>query len=240
MIPELEALVKLQEIDAKVSELVCSKEKFPQALAELETALKKAQDTVDSLVKKQNAILGEKKKEEAKISEAVAQLDKSQEILNTIKTNREYDAIHTQIENFKQIVSGGDSRLRKFDAESSEIQKAIDAAVSGLTKIKAENDPKIEEIRKSMESIDASIEQASTGRPEIVAMVPKHLLRTYEHILKRRKNGKVLSFVNNESKTCGVCYKILEAQLVNEIRKSNEVIICQNCGSIFVWQENAK
>jgi predicted nucleic acid-binding Zn-ribbon protein len=238
MISELEALVKLQEIDIRISDFVNSKEKFPETIATLEAIVKKSNDAAEAFAKKRNAILNNKKTEENKISEAKAHLDKSEDILNTIKTNREYDAIHTQIENFKHIVSEGDAKLKVFDSESEKLQESIDAAASELEKIKTENEPQIAEIKGKMATINASVEQETAERNKIVGQIPKQLLRTYEHILNRIKNGKVLSFVNNETKTCSVCHKILEAQLINEIRKANSVIICQNCGSIFIWEEN--
>jgi len=240
MIADLESLIKLQQIDLRISEQVRAKAEFPASIAGLETTVQKARNALDGLLKKQKAILDDKKSIEEKISAAKASLDKSQDLLNSIKTNREYDAVHTQIENFKQVVSGGDARLKNFDQEAQQLQESIDAANASLEKIKSENDPKIAEIKSKVDTISAIIEQAVSERSAIVAKIPKPLLRTYEYILKGRKNGRVLSFITEEARTCSVCYKILEPQLVNEIRKANKVIICQNCGSMYVWKDETK
>jgi predicted nucleic acid-binding Zn-ribbon protein len=81
-----------------------------------------------------------------------------------------------------------------------------------------------------------SIAELTARRNEIMATVPKAILRTYDYILKRRKTGQVLSFVKGDARTCSVCFKILEPQLINEIRKGAKMITCQNCGSIFIWK----
>ena len=240
MISELEALIKLQWIDVRISELVRAREGFPATIASLEAHVKKAQDGLDALIKKHNDLLHEKKTIEAAISDAKAQLDKSQELLNTIKTNREYDAVHTQIENFKHIVSGGDARLRNFDNEAEQLLRSIDNSKAELDKITSESGPKFAEIQSAMDTMGSSISQAVAERDQLVALVPKSLLRTYDYILKRRKNGQVLSFVDGGKRTCSVCFKILEPQLINEIRKANTIITCQNCGSIFVWKDEAQ
>jgi predicted nucleic acid-binding Zn-ribbon protein len=75
------------------------------------------------------------------------------------------------------------------------------------------------------------------NRAVITAGIPKPLLRTYEHILSRKKTGKVLSFVNESQRTCSSCFKVLETQLANEIRRGTRLLTCQNCGAIFVWGE---
>ena len=240
MIAELESLIALQQIDLQISEQNRAKEEFPATIAELKNAIQKAQAALDGLTKKQQAVLNEKKTIEEKISLAKASLDKSQDLLNSIKTNREYDAVHTQIENFKQVVSGGDARLKTFDQDAQQLQQAIEAAAANLDNIKAENDPKIAEITAKVDVIDAAVNEAVARRDAVVAKIPKALLRTYQYILKGRKNGKVLSFITEEARTCSVCFKVLEPQLVNEIRKAAKVIICQNCGSLYVWKDEPK
>ncbi|HEX7511630.1 MAG TPA: C4-type zinc ribbon domain-containing protein [Chitinivibrionales bacterium] len=240
MIAELEFLIALQQIDLQISEQNRAKEEFPATIAELQNVIRKAQAALDGLTKKQQAVLNEKKTIEEKISLAKASLDKSQDLLNSIKTNREYDAVHTQIENFKQVVSGGDARLKTFDQDAQQLQQAIEAAQANLDNIKAENDPKIAEITAKVDVIDAAVNEAVARRDAVVAKIPKALLRTYQYILKGRKNGKVLSFITEEARTCSVCFKVLEPQLVNEIRKAAKVIICQNCGSLYVWKDEPK
>jgi predicted nucleic acid-binding Zn-ribbon protein len=237
MIAELESLIKLQHIDARISELVRAKEGFPATIAALEGSVKKSQDGLDALKKKQNEALDRKKEVEGKIADAKAHLDKSQDLLNSIKTNREYDAVHTQIENFKHLVSGGDAQLKSFDQEIERLQQSVDKAKEELDVVTTEKGPQIAELKSKIDTISASISLVTSERDAVIALVPKALLRTYDHILKRRKNGQVLSFVNGDSRTCSICHKILEMQLVNEIRKANQVMICQNCGSLFVWND---
>jgi uncharacterized protein len=237
---DLAALIDLQRIDARINELNREQEGFPSSISILEDAVKKARATVDGMAKKLEALLLEKKTLEGAIGDAKANLDKSQDLLNSIKTNREYDAVHLQIENFKNVVSGGDAKIKKIDLEAAELQQSIEKATAEMEKGTGDNEAKIAEIKTKMDAIGASVAQMTVERNAVVGSIPKALLRTYNYILKGRKSGQVISFVNADERTCSVCFKILEAQLINEIRKSTKVIICQNCGSIFVWKEDEK
>jgi uncharacterized protein len=238
MIPDLELLIKLQEIDLKISELVHAQDEFPSTISSYSGVIKVASDAVDSTNKRLSDVVLEKKATEDKIIETKIQLDKSEERLNTIKTNREYDAVHTQIENFKNTLTSGDLKLKMLAQETELLQKTLDKEIAELDKIRSENDPHITEIKSKIDSIGISIAELTAQRNEIIAMVPKATLRTYDYILKRRKNGQVLSFVKGDARTCSVCFKILEPQLINEIRKGNKMIMCQNCGSIFIWKND--
>jgi uncharacterized protein len=237
---DLAALMNLQNIDARINELSQESEALPASLSQLEGTVKKSRESVDGLTKKLAVISAEKKTLETAIADAKSHLDKSQDLLNSIKTNREYDAVHTQIENFKSVVSGGDAKIKKIDQDAAGLQESIEKAKAELDKTMADNEPKISEIKGKMDAIGAAKAKLTEERNAVIGAVPKQLLRTYNHILKRRKNGQVLSFVNADDRTCSVCYKILEAQLINEIRKSSAIIVCQNCGSIFVWKDDEK
>jgi uncharacterized protein len=235
MIPDLESLIQLQKIDVRIHQLVKSQSDFPKMLAELEAGVSKAKRAADSISEKMVALQAEKKSIQEKVEEAKIALERSQERLNSIKTNREYDAVHAEIETFKGIVAGADGRTKLIDDELEKQKQALEIASGEFEKIRGENGEKIADLKSKVSSIDSSIGQLNQERSSISSAVPKQLLRTYEHILSRRNTGKVLSFVNNDTRTCSSCFKVLETQLINEIRRGTKMITCQNCGSIFIW-----
>jgi uncharacterized protein len=239
MIHDLESLIQLQKIDARIYQFVQSQSDYPAALAELKACVSKAKKSVDLVLEKTAGLEGEKKSVQEKVEDAKTALEKSQGRLNSIKTNREYDAVHAEIETFKSVIAGADGRIKHIDEELEKQKQAIDEASVAFEKIKTENESKIDDLSTKISSIESSIALLKKERDAISASVPKPLLRTYEHILSRRKTGKVLSFVNNDTRTCSSCFKVLETQLINEIRRGTKLITCQNCGSIFVWGDNA-
>jgi hypothetical protein len=235
MIHDLESLIQLQKIDVRIHQLIQSQADYPKELAELEAAISRAKRSADSVSEKMASLDNEKKSMKEKVEDAKNALEKSQERLNSIKTNREYDAVHNEIETFKSVIAGADGHTKHIDEELDKQKLALDANTAEYEKIKSENEVKIAVLSKKISSIDTSIAQLRHERGAISTTVPKPLLRTYEHILSRRKTGRVLSFVNNEAQTCSSCFKVLETQLLNEIRRGSKMITCQNCGSIFIW-----
>jgi predicted nucleic acid-binding Zn-ribbon protein len=239
MIRDLELLIQLQTIDLRIHDLIQSQSSLPRSLAELERAIAAAAKTVDAVNSELAANAMEKKSFEEKVADAKTALDKSQERLNSIKTNREYDAVHAEIENFKSIIAGADARKRSLLAEADKLTLSVEEKKTELEKIKAEREPKITELKAQIASIDSSVASLKLERSAINSGIPKSLLRTYDHILSRRKNAKVLSFVGIDSQTCSSCFKVLETQLINEIRRGTKLLTCQNCGAIFVWSEES-
>jgi len=240
MIHDLESLLGIQKIDIKISQLIQSQADFPKNLADLEDTVSKAKSFLDTIAKKIASLETDKKTIQDKVIEAKTALDRSQDRLNSIKTNREYDAVHAEIENFKNVISGADNKIKHIDEEREKQNQALEAATIEYEKVKSDNQGKINEFKGKLSTIDSSIAALNVERVKACADVPKPALRTYEHILKRKKNGKVLSFITIDSHTCTNCFKVLETQLINEIRRGSKIMTCQNCGSIFIWENTAE
>ena len=237
MIKDLESLIQLQTIDLKIHDLFNSQKEYPRALSDLERVIAAAQKAVDEINEKHASIMSEKKSIEEKTIEAKSALERSQQRLGSIKTNREYDAVHAEIENFKAIIAASDGRIKNLLQEAEKLLQSLETVQAEAEKIKAENGSKITEMKTRISSIDSSISQLKQERGAITAAISKSVLRAYDHILSRKKSGQVLSFVNEGNHTCSSCFKVLETQLINEIRKGNRMLLCQNCGAIFVWGE---
>jgi len=237
MATEWESLIALQLVDTQISKLKNEKQEFPEAITALENAVKAAQKAVDVPTARCAALLAEKKEIEENIADASSQLEKSQVRLNEIKTNREYDAVHLQIENFKSSIAAAETRLAAIAGDIEKAQAAAENAVAELEAVKQSSEPRLLELKEKMGTLDGAIARLTEERTSASATVSKTVLRTYDYINKRRKNGQVLSFVDASNLVCLVCHKILEPQVAQEVRKMNKMVICQNCGSIFVWKQ---
>ena len=234
---EFETLSRLQDIDLRVLEIEKSKEEFPEQLAALEAELADAGNSVTSLTEKLERAKKSRKDFEEQLADAQAALDKSQDRLSAVKTNKEYDAVHAEMETHKHTLAGGEKRVEKlaediasYEAKIAEVEAASKARVDELT-------PLIEELRTRIASIDTTIAAAVAEREAVLPTVPKPLLRAYENVRRGRKDGRVISVVNSTERICTVCYQKLQPQVVNTLRRGAGISYCQNCGSIMVWQE---
>lgn len=233
---ELEYLVQLQEIDLRIREQELAQEQYPAAVTELEQAIAKAKSILDNAAKKLQKAESEKKTFEDQIENAKSHLEKSQERLNSIKTNREYDAVHAEIEAQKNLLNNAETKRKNLGEEIQKMQSNVENSTAEYERIKSENEPQIADLKAKIGAIDSNIAEITKERDLVLPKISKQYLRTYDLIRKKRKNGKAISTVN--TRTCGICFKVLEPQLINEVKRGIKMILCQNCGSILVWNES--
>lgn len=236
---DLEKLTQLQTIDIRIVEIRRSSEEFPRMVADLESAIGRANANVDAAAKKIVDQETDKKNLLSKLTDAQEGLKKSEERLNSIKTNREYDAVHAEIEGHKHTLETTESKAGGLDAGITAARAGHEEAVKALETVRAENEPKIAELKAKIATIDSQIAEVVKERDALVPQIAKPALRMYEHILKKRKTGQVIATIGQGSRNCSVCHKVLESQLVNEIRKGDRIQTCQSCGSILLWVADA-
>ncbi|MBD3344281.1 MAG: hypothetical protein GF401_04380 [Chitinivibrionales bacterium] len=237
MKPELENLIKLQEIDLRIHELELSKVEHPEAVTKLEGEINDASREAERITSRLEQVEQDKKDASHKITEAKESLDKSQERLNAITTNREYDAVHAEIEAHKASIQTEEDRQINASEELEQLTELKKEADEKLEKVKSENEPQINDLKEKIASIDSRIAGVEEERNNVVPNISKPTLGTYDFIRNKRKNRKALSFIDSKG-TCSVCFKVLEPQLINEVKKGDRLRQCGSCGSILLWQED--
>ncbi len=236
MLRDIEYLMQLQEIDVRIYEQELAKKQLPATVAELQKLVDMARKTMETAQDRSKNAEQELLSLEDQMVKAGENLAKSQERLNSIKTNREYDAVHAEIEAQNGIIHSSEARKKKVSEEIERQKEAAKAAIEVFEQVRTENEPKIAELSAAIASIDSVIAEIEKEREAITPLIAKPILRTYNLIRNRRNHGRVLSEVS-AARTCTVCYKVLEPHLVSDIRRAAKLILCQNCGSIFVWTD---
>lgn len=228
---DLLKLVKLQEIDKRLMELESftgdlpeQVEKAKNRLAEIQANLMQAKAELET-AKKQNRAA------ENEIESLTDKLNKHNEQLYSVKTNKEYDAITLEIENLEKKIT--DETLKGVEAIEREEKFSQEVIQSEQQLAEIEKLLNEREFDLQQKLNQTATEQALllSKRNELVPDMDRRLLANYERIRKGR-NGIAIAEIDNY--TCNACYATIPAQTVVEVRKMERLISCEVCGRILV------
>ncbi|MCL2219469.1 MAG: C4-type zinc ribbon domain-containing protein [Chitinispirillia bacterium] len=238
MIQDLEHLVKLQGIDLRIKEQELAKEQYPAAVADLTkriTQAEAAKNAAAAGLEQISSGVREMDNQTAKLRDSLA---KSEERLSSIQTNKEYDAVHREIEAQKGMLASSIGKRDSLELEIEKYKAALDAAETALESAKAGLQPQIDDLNAKISAIDSNIAEITKERDAVAPLISPATTRTYNAIRKKNKKGRAVSLVN-ESKTCAVCSMVLRPQLFNEIRRGSNFTLCESCGSMLIWDESS-
>lgn len=236
MLPELDKLISLQEIDLEIRGLMHNQQELPQTMRELAAKLAELQA---SAAEKQRE-LEETKKQHRQLQQEMEMLDegitRSRQRLMEIKDNIEYKAM------LKEIAFKEDRKDQK-ETEILEILEQVEALTAALASLQEEIDIRqanLENVRAEVEAElaaqEAKITELQSQRQEIQEGIPAPLLKRYDFIREKRQG---IAVAEVRQGVCQACHMNLPPQKFIELQMDQELMTCPHCQRIiyFVSQE---
>lgn len=227
---QIKILVELQGFDTQIYKLKKIISTKPDEIAELKKGFEDKQKNLNELEERLKNLQLDRKKKEMDLESREANIVKLNEQLFMVKKNEEYAAIQKEINTLKADNSVLEEEiigiLDKIDIEKENIEKEK-TSLSGEEKILNE---KIKTIEEEIARANKELEGLTAQRNEIALRVDRHILTKYERILLNRDG---LAIVSVENEACSGCNLNIPPQVVNEIKMSEKVIVCENCSRIL-------
>ncbi len=229
---QIELLMKLQDIDYFMGELERSKDYLPGMMEDLCRETEEIKEALETHKKRLVEAKLEQKSLDIEIGANNEALEKYQQQMLNIKTNREYDALTLEIGKAKEVVALAEDKILLLMDEISELEEKIEEYTSNAGSTAKRNADQLDQLQMQIDSVGEKIRMKNDERKNVLVRIPKRLTSSYERIRKGR-GGDVVVPVKRRS--CGACYKQLEPRVIQEIRKGDKVITCDSCGRILYW-----
>ena len=235
MASEVEALLALQEDDAKIAELEDRKRSLEPRMA----ALDKKREAAAAAVNKSRAQVETEERRQRELQGKVAQHKQMQEKnlaqLDAVKRLKEATAAMAQVESARRIIAEDESELTALERRLSELRATVQSTESSLAEIESEQAAAREEIDKERKEIDENLEAAKTQRAGKTGSVSRTLLGKYDRIRTRR----VQALYPLRGESCGNCDTAIPMQRRNQMAVNGPIDVCEACGVLLYRAETA-
>ena len=232
---DLEMLLKLQVIDYDLGELERSKEYLPDMMENLSREIQEAARKLTETTQQLSDAKVRQKKLELEVKTREGELAKYQQQMMSIKTNKEYDALVAEIDAIKGAISARETELLETMSLLSNLEKEIVTVQEHEAQVKENNHRQLQILQEKIDSIGSKVSGKIGNRQEIVSSISRPILSTYERV-RKGKGGRVV--VNVRKRACSSCFKALTPKKVQEIKRSDQIIACDNCGCLLYWDDN--
>lgn len=231
------ALIELQEVDHRLDELRDERGDLPLIVDDLENKFKMKSE---ELKKKKKSLQDSKMRQrelELNLDEAKEKLNKFEEQLYQVKTNKEYDAITTQTEVVKQEVEASENELLLLDENISTLSESLSELEREVGEIDSELSENKVELEQKLRATADEENLLKHERKIILDNTDHAWIKTYEMVRDARNGQGIAKVVGN---VCGGCHAFIPPQKIVEVKKMKKIYTCETCGRILVWQEIEK
>jgi uncharacterized protein len=230
VLDELQLLVRLQQIDNQLMDLEAEKGDLPEQIGNLSREIARNTGSIKEAEKSLIELASLKLHEEANIESAKERLKKSQNSLYAVKTTREYDAISSEIEQAKHIILESEKQLVEFLTREESLRSLLETNHSKLNVIEEDFTDKQSEMHERMEVSQDEELRLQHEREKIVVRLKKPVYAHYERIRKIRDGVGVSHLAEG---ACSYCYSMVPPQRQVEVRRMDDLILCEVCGCIL-------
>jgi len=231
MLPDIENLLKLQDVDKEVRRLHDEIAELPKRVAIIEQKLAgtKAQlDKAQSAIKADEAA---RRKFETNINDLRGKISKYRDQSLDVKTNDQYKALLHEIQFAEKEITANEDKILELMVNADARDKEVKAAQAELKAETAEIEKEKEQARQRTAEDEKLLGDAKGKRDQLRTGIREDLLRHYERVSKFRGSG--LSEVRDHK--CLACQVMLRPQTYNEVRSGKETIICDSCQRILYF-----
>ncbi len=236
---ELEQLIALQNADTSIRRLEAEIESIPQRRAEIEKEFEQRAFDIRAIEMRRDDAHTERTRLDNELTEQRTRLERAERNLMSSQNEHEYTAAIREADAARKQIS-------QLETQVLEKMEILEQAEGQLK----EREPEIqsmsgeheERMRAFEEQTRIQTEQLTTRRAErdrLLEILPKQLSATYKRISTRIRDGVAVAEARNGS--CSACFMALRPQVMAEVRRGEEIIICDNCNRIlyYVAQEKA-
>lgn len=232
MLPDLKLVVRLQSIDRHLLELSHEIAALPKHVAEIEKKLLSHERKLEA---DRSALLAnqkERKKCESDIQIQDQKISKLKEQMSGAKTNEQFRAFQHEIDFCTKEIRKSEDRILELMGESEALDKNVKAAEAALKSEKAVVEGEKQQARERTAVDEKAAQELETERASIVASVKPSTYQRYERARKARKGIAVAEVVGGR---CSVCNISLRLQYFQDLKKSEEIMVCESCQRILYY-----
>ena len=234
---QLELLWEIQKIDLDLKHIKEERERYPKEIKKLDDKRNIEKEKIQKEKEKIEGLEKERRQKEGRLNLEQEKVKRTEGRMSEVKTNKEYQAILSEIEAIKEASSREEEEILGVLDEIDELKKDLskrerEVAVM-LEKIEAEK----KMIQERMVRDDEVWKKQIERREALSKQLESKLHKLYNTLKEKRQGVGVVS-VKHE--TCQGCFVNIPPQMFIEVQKNNALIRCPNCNRILYWEGNGK
>ncbi len=228
----LNGLIKLQDIDSRLLEIDELRGDLPFKVEKqgLEVSAYKAEN--EKKTNRIKEIEQECRKRSVEIEDFSTKLNKYREKLYLVTSNKEYDALNSEIDHMKKTISDSETFLLQLEEEKLEIEELLTSNSNKIEEVELDLERNQEELERALESTRVEEKKLFKNRKELTGKISPQYLQAYDRL---RSVHDGLGLVSITRKACGSCYSQLPQQTLIEVKQNDQIINCVTCGAFLYW-----
>jgi len=234
----LDLLVKIQYLHEEIKENDLRLNETPNKITNLEQDIEKKNANLNQKKNRIQEIKKICKMKDGDITENESKIDKLNQQIFSVKTNEEYRAITNEIEYLKKTNKGIEDEILSLLEEEEEIKDVLVELEKETKDFFNQKKSEIDTLKKYNEKLMEKQQMTKFMFEDNIKKLPNDIKNIYERIAKAR--GRAVCIIRGNDYVCTGCFTNITPQVMNELKKRDKILLCDNCGCILIYDISGK
>jgi predicted nucleic acid-binding Zn-ribbon protein len=230
MSPDLERIIRLQQIDQEIDSRRRALADLPAVLAALDARVETRQTDLNAAKQRLADNQAARRAIEKDLAVVQGRLTKFKDQLMEVKTNKEYTAMQHEIAMAQDGVRGFEDQILELLVAADELDTAVKAADAALVKEKAEVAKERSAREQATSVMGGEIDGLLQKRTAVVSEMTRETLGLFDQVSRAHK-GSVAAEARDGH--CTACHVRLRPQVFNDVRRGDRLIQCDSCQRVL-------
>ena len=169
------------------------------------------------------------------LADAEAKREKAEKNMESISTQREYEALDKEIED----AAGKEQEFRTKLQREVRIISDLDEEMKQSQALIEQQEGELEERRRDIETEvaekEAQMQELSVQEESLNSDLDPDVIFKFERIIRNKMGQGIVAI---KSGVCMGCHMILPAQFANNVRLGEAIVFCPYCSRILFYEES--
>jgi len=231
----IDTLVKIQKIDIETEKLNGILEQVPVRINAIEQQVEEFNSRVDTDASAVADLKKRYRNYESELQLNLGKIKKSEEKLQSVKTNKEYQSSLKEIDDLKAISSKFEDEMLEFLEKIETAEKDLQIRKQQHKEVVAETELKRAAIQREAEQSKARLEQLISERNATAANLDADIIALFNRVKAKHANGVAIAEVRDA--VCLGCNMNIPPQIYNELQRRDSLKYCPSCERIIFWRK---
>ncbi|MDP6923822.1 MAG: C4-type zinc ribbon domain-containing protein [Candidatus Scalindua sp.] len=236
MIDKIDVLKRVQSLKNKIKELEASQERRKQDVQKKRDLIEEEKALAERKQEEKVAVQKDIDRKELDLKTNEGEITKYNVQLNSIKTNKEYSALITEIGSKKADMSILEDEILDTMSRLEIANQGLEKATENLKNEEQSLKDLINCVDAEVKETDAEIEKIKGEQNKYIDLLDEHSLNSYNRLSNIKGGKSIVPVVGN---VCGGCSMNITTQTLNELMGSKDLVFCRSCSRILYLDENS-
>ena len=176
---------------------------------------------------------------ENQIAEKQTYLERANRNLKTAQDQKQYETSMRETDALQKQITTLETQALEKMTEIEETEKILEERAEEINSLEGKRTEAFSAFDSELKTNKSRIAVETKKRDEVMATIPRNWASVYNRLVERSPDGIAVAEVINGA--CSACFISLRPHVQQKLRKSDEIITCENCTRIlYIPTDDAK